>query len=227
MMLSRGFAEDSSDLFLKAYKDFAAAEKLERESKPRDALKKYRSAQQILQQIAKSEPDWQPLVVDYRLRKTQENLIRLEGDLANLTPEPPEGELPEPDKGKSLPAVSALPVVAVNPPVASKRSAGEPARAAPSGRNGSIGREAPGVAEREIRDLRRQLTQARLENEQLNERLVKRSADLQSALVEVDKTKVSVVELKAQLAQASASLEDMKKEGVTLNDIRESLEKQY
>ena len=61
----------------------------------------------------------------------------------------------------------------------------------------------------------------------MNERLVKRSADLQSALVEVDKTKVSVVELKAQLAQASASLEDMKKEGVTLNDIRESLEKQY
>ncbi|MGC2579175.1 MAG: tetratricopeptide repeat protein, partial [Terrimicrobiaceae bacterium] len=73
----------------------------------------------------------------------------------------------------------------------------------------------------------RQLSQARVENEQLNERLVKRSADLQSALVEVDKTKVSVVELKAQLAQASASLEDMKKEGVTLNDIRESLEKQY
>ena len=116
MMLSAGFAEDSSDLFLKAYKDFAAGEKLERESKPRDALKKYRSAQQILQQIAKSEPDWQPLVVEYRLRKTQENLIRLEGDLANLPQEPPEGELPEPDKEKSLPAVSTLPVVAVNPP---------------------------------------------------------------------------------------------------------------
>ena len=227
MMLSSGFAEDSSDLFLKAYKDFAAGEKLERESKPRDALKKYRSAQQILQQIAKSAPDWQPLVIEYRLRKTQENLIRLEGDLANPPQEPPEGELPEPDKEKSLPAVTTLPVVAVNPPLASKRSVVEPARAAPPGRNASIGREGSGVAEREIRDLRRQLAQTRLENEQLNERLVKRSADLQSALVEVDKTKVSVVELKAQLAQASASLEDMKKEGVTLNDIRESLEKQY
>ncbi|MGB9274712.1 MAG: tetratricopeptide repeat protein [Terrimicrobiaceae bacterium] len=231
MMLSSGFAEDSSDLFLKAYKDFAAGERLERESKPHDALKKYRTAQKILQQIAKSTPDWQPLVIEYRLRKTQENLLRLEGDLANLPAEPPEGELPQPDKEKSLPAVSTLPVVAVNPPVnpplAPKRSVGEPARAAPPPRNGSTVREAPGVAEREIRDLRRQLSQARVENEQLNERLVKRSADLQSALVEVDKTKVSVVELKAQLAQASASLEDMKKEGVTLNDIRESLEKQY
>ena len=38
---------------------------------------------------------------------------------------------------------------------------------------------------------------------------------------------MSVVELKAQLAQASASLEDMKKDGVTLHDIRESLEKKY
>jgi Flp pilus assembly protein TadD len=227
MMLSSLFAEDSSDLFLKAYKDFAAGEKLERESKPREALKKYRSAQQILQQIAKSAPDWQPLVVEYRLRKTQENLIRLEGDLTNMAQEPPEGQLPEPDKEKSLPAVSAMPVVTVNPPSAPKRPVGEPARAAPSGRNAPAGREGLNAAERETRDLRRQLAQARLENEQLNERLVQRSADLQSALVEVDKTKVSVVELKAQLAQAASALEDMKKDGVTLTDIRESLEKQY
>jgi Flp pilus assembly protein TadD len=227
MMPSSAFAEDPSDLFLKAYKDFAAGEKLERESKPRDALKKYRSAQQILHQIARSEPDWQPLVIEYRLRKTQENLIRLEGELANGPPEPPEGELPESDKAKSLPAVSSMPVVTVNPPLAPKRSVGEPVRATPSPRNTSIGRQEPGVAEREIRDLRSQLAQVRLENEQLNERLVKRSADLQSALVEVDKTKVSVVELKSQLAQATSALEDMKKEGVTLNDIRESLEKQY
>jgi Flp pilus assembly protein TadD len=227
MMLSPAFAEDSSDLFLKAYKDFAAGEKLERESKPREALKKYRSAQQILLQIGKSAPDWQPLVVEYRLRKTQENLVRLEGDLANMQQELPEGDLPEPDKEKSLPAVSTLPVVTVNPPSAAKRPVGEPVRAAPSSRNAPAGREGLSVAEREIRDLRRQLAQERLEKEQLNERLVKRSADLQSALVEVDKTKVNVVELKAQLAQAASALEDMKKEGVTLNDIRDSLEKQY
>ena len=97
----------------------------------------------------------------------------MEGDIANLPAEPPEGELPQPEKEKSLPAVSTLPVVAVNPPVnpplAPKRSVGEPARAAPPGRNGSTVREAPGVAEREIRDLRRQLSQARVENEQLND----------------------------------------------------------
>ena len=50
VMLSSAFSEESSDLFLKAYKDFQAGEKLEREAKPREALNKYRSAQQVLQQ---------------------------------------------------------------------------------------------------------------------------------------------------------------------------------
>ena len=80
-MLCSAFAEDSSDLFLKAYKDFQAGEKLEREAKPQEALKKYRSAQQILQQISKSAPDWQPLVVEYRLRKTQESVHPIGGRL--------------------------------------------------------------------------------------------------------------------------------------------------
>ena len=42
VMLSTAFSADSSDLFLTAYKDFQTAEKLEREAKPQDAIKKYR-----------------------------------------------------------------------------------------------------------------------------------------------------------------------------------------
>jgi tetratricopeptide (TPR) repeat protein len=230
VMLSSAFPEDSSDLFLKAYKDFQAGEKLEREAKPREALNKYRSAQQVLQQISKSAPDWQPLVVEYRLRKTLESVTRLEGDLASVpqSTEPPEGNLPEPDKAKSLPAaISTEPVVTVKPPAAPKRIVREPARAAPSDDNRPVDRGGVSIAERELLDLRRQLAQTQAENEKLNERLLKKSADLQSALVEVDKTKVSVVELKAQLAQATSSLEDMKKDGVSLLDIREGLEKKY
>ena len=98
VMLSAAFSEDSSDRFLNAYKDFQAAEKLEREAKPQEAIKKYRSARQILQQISKSTPDWQPLVVDYRLRKTQESIERLEESMGALPPpEPPEGSLPVAD----------------------------------------------------------------------------------------------------------------------------------
>jgi Flp pilus assembly protein TadD/chromosome segregation ATPase len=230
VMLSSAFSEESSDLFLKAYKDFQAAEKLEREAKPREALNKYRSAQQVLQQISKSAPDWQPLVVEYRLRKTLESVARLEGDLTNVSQstEPPEGNLPEPDKAKSLPAAfSTEPVVTVKPPPAPKRTVREPTRAAPVDDNRPVGRGGLSVAEHELLDLRRQLAQAQAENEKVNERLLKKSADLQSALLEVDKTKVSVVELKGQLAQAASSLEDLKKDGVSLLEIREGLEKKY
>ena len=228
MMLCSAFSEDSSDLFLKGYKEFQAGEKLEREAKPREALAKYRSAQQILQQISKLAPDWQPLVVEYRLRKTQESVTRLEGDLASMpqSTEPLEGNLPEPEKEKPLPpAISAGPVVTVKPPPAPKRGVNEPVRSTSLDR--SVARGGLSVAERELRDLRSQLAQTRAENESLNERLLKKSADLQSALLEVDKTKVSVVELKAQLAQTTSSLEDMKKDGVSLPIIREGIERKY
>jgi tetratricopeptide (TPR) repeat protein len=230
VMLSSAFSEESSDLFLKAYKDFQAGEKLEREAKPQEALSKYRSAQKVLQQISKSAPDWQPLVVEYRLRKTLESVARLEEDSTSVSQstEPPEGNLPEPDKSKSLPAAfSNEPVVTVKPPAVPKRIVREPTRAAPVDDNRPVGRGGPSVAERELLDLRRQLAQAQAENEKLNERLLKKSADLQSALLEVDKTKVSVVELKGQLAQTASSLEDMKKDGVSLLEIREGLEKKY
>ncbi|MFZ4682627.1 MAG: tetratricopeptide repeat protein, partial [Terrimicrobiaceae bacterium] len=81
------------------------------------------------------------------------------------------------------------------------------------------------VVERQFRELREQLAEARAENEKLTERLLKKSADLQSALVEVDKTKVSVVELKAQLAQATAVLEDTRKDGDSFGAIREQFDK--
>jgi Flp pilus assembly protein TadD len=230
VMLSSVFAEDSSDLFLKAYRDFQAGEKLEREAKPQEALKKYRSAQQVLRQIAKSAPDWQPLVVEYRLRKTQESVTRLEASSASTSlPEPLEGDMPEPEpeKEKSPPASSAaVPVVRVNPPSTPKRTEAAPRRAAPPEENFPAGRSSI-AAERELRDLRRQLAQARAENEAVNERFLKKSAELQSALVEIDKTKVNVVELKAQLAQATASLENVKKDGVSLTQVRENLEKKY
>ena len=109
VLLGSALSKDSSDLFLNAYQDFQAAEKLEREAKPQEALKKYRSAQQILAQIRKASSDWQPLVVDYRLRKTQESIERLETGIGILPailpiPEAPEGNLPEPEKnGRSLP----------------------------------------------------------------------------------------------------------------------------
>ena len=47
-----------------------------------------------------------------------------------------------------------------------------------------------------------------------------KSAELQSALVEVDKTKVNVVELKSQLAQTTAALENVQKDGASVTGVR-------
>ncbi len=232
IMLSAAFSEDSSDLFLNAYKDFQAAEKLEREAKPQEAIKKYRSARQILHQISKSSPDWQPLVVDYRLRKTQESIERLEESMGALPPaEAPEGSLPEPDKERERPVVPAqapvstqVPVIAFRPPAAQKRTVRETPRAAVRDSDLPTGRSAS-AADRELRELRRELAQARAEAKDLTDRLLKKSADLQSALVEVDKTKVNVVELKSQLAQTTASLENVQKDGASVAGLRAEFEK--
>ncbi|HEY5743247.1 MAG TPA: hypothetical protein VIS99_11960, partial [Terrimicrobiaceae bacterium] len=225
-MRSSAFSEDSSDLFLKAYKDFQAAEKLEREAKPQEARKKYRSAQEILEQISKASPDWQPLVVDYRLRKTQESIDRLEGAPATLPPEAPEGNLPEPEKEKPLPEISFTPaVVSPRPASPSKRVSREPVRSSAHINDEPIGRVS--APDRELRELRRELAQARSENKELNERLLKKSAEVQSAFLEVDKTKVSVVELKSQLAQSTASLEGLKKNAASASEIRTGVEKEY
>ena len=55
--------------------------------------------------------------------------------------------------------------------------------------------------------------------------MLKKSAELQSALVEVDKTKVNVVELKSQLAQTTAALENVQKDGTSVAGIRAEYEK--
>ena len=236
IMLSAAFSEDSSDLFLNAYKDFQNAEKLEREAKPQEAIKKYRSARQILQQISKSSPDWQPLVVDYRLRKTQESIERLEQSIGVLPPpEPPEGSLPVADNERVTPAVpvqapvsAQMPTVAFRPPTAQRRTVREAPRASLR-RDDLTARRSPSAmsaAERELQGLRRELAQARAENKDLTDRLLKKSAELQSALVEVDKTKVNVVELKSQVAQVTAALENVRKDGTSVDGVRSDYEKQ-
>jgi tetratricopeptide (TPR) repeat protein len=228
MMLSAALSKDSSDSFLDAYKDFQAAEKLEREAKPQDALKKYRSALLALHEIRKSAPDWQPLVVDYRLRKTQESIERLETGMGTVPAlEAPEGNLPEPEKEAPLPVISTQPpVVAFRPPGSQKRTTREAARPSAYDEDRPVGRGV-NAADRELNELRRELSRARSENNDLQERLLKKSAELQSALVEVDKTKVNVVELKSQLAQTTASLEDAKKDGASVINVRSEFDAKY
>ena len=190
-------AQEASDLFLRAYQDFQAGEKLERDGNPREALTRYQSASKLLEQITKSQPDWQPAVVEYRLKKTQESLTRLEGAVSALpaVPEGLEGPLPQQEIPLPPPVISTTRPVASRPVTTETRT--PIATSVPQ----------PQIPAGESAALRRELNASRAENQRLKEKLDRQGAELRSALVEIDKRKVTVVELKAQLAQAQDAME--------------------
>ncbi len=78
---------DPSETFLKAFTAVQQGEKLEEDGKLRPALAKYRFAASLLEQLNQTNPNWQPLIVRYRIRKTTENIRKLE-DKLTLQPPP-------------------------------------------------------------------------------------------------------------------------------------------
>lgn len=208
LMLAVAFGEDASDSYLGAYQDFQTAEKLEREGKPREALGKYQDAEKVLSQIRKDEPDWQPLVVEYRLKKTQEAIGRLQSEVAKLPAavEPIEGPMPEPERETPRPSrresTSSGPVIVTQRPTKPRTT-----------RDLSESDLAASPSSSELQQLRRQLEEARAENKRLENKLEQKNGELQMTLRTLDKTKVSLVEVKSDLAQANAALEDAQKDG--------------
>jgi len=203
-LLSSAHAQDSSDVFLKAFQNYQTAEKMERESKPREALEKYKATVVLLEKIAKDSPDWQPLVIEYRLKKSRENVARLEGQVANMpaAPDNPEGPLPQSDRSSS----NYEPPVSYEPPVVSTaQSRRTPSRTSDSYSSGS-------GSSQDSRDLRAQVAALRREKEKLEELLLTEKAKTQSARTEIDKIKVNLVEFKTELAQTKVALEDAQKD---------------
>ena len=77
--------DDPSKEYFAAYQEFQRAERLEREGRTEEAIAKFRLAASQISQIKTQNPDWQPLMLDFRLRKTQEAIVRLEGALDSPT----------------------------------------------------------------------------------------------------------------------------------------------
>ena len=78
---------DPSKVFLDAFTSVQQGEKLEEDGKLRPALAKYRYAASLLEQLSQTNPNWQPLIIRYRVRKTTDNIRKLEDKLA-LQPSP-------------------------------------------------------------------------------------------------------------------------------------------
>ncbi|MEX1118769.1 MAG: tetratricopeptide repeat protein [Terrimicrobiaceae bacterium] len=224
---SQSRADETSDLFLRAYQQYQAAEKLEGEADPRRALIRYREAESLLSEIASSSPDWQPLVVEYRLKRTRESIAKMETQAAGLPPleEELEGPLPSsPERAQPATSRNTTPDL---PPVTTTPGARQ-ARPAPATTIPSTSTDSPTLANalRELVAAKKELTTLRTDNKKLNDRLEKATADLKSARVEVDRTKVNVVELKSQLAQANDAIENFRRDGGSLSDVRAEREKE-
>ncbi len=184
-MPSTLLAFDPAEMFLRAYQEFQAGERSEREGQMRDALNRYATAAQALENIQRTDPEWQKMVVEYRLRKTQENLQRLrssvtEAQLAEIVVEDP---LPTGGFEIDIPA----PMVTTRP--------GSSSRVSPSRDGGE--------------SLKSELAEARQQIQKLKKDLEKTQGDLTGAKAEIDRTKTSLVEAKSELAQTKANLENV------------------
>lgn len=184
-MPSTLLAFDPAEMFLRAYQEFQAGERSEREGQMRDALNRYATAAQALENIQRTDPEWQKMVVEYRLRKTQENLQRLRSSVteAQLTEIVVEDPLPTGGFEIDIPA----PMVTTRP--------GSGSRVSPS-RDGG---ESP----------KSELAEARQQIQKLKKDLEKTQGDLTGAKAEIDRTKTSLVEAKSELAQTKANLENV------------------
>jgi len=195
--LGESFAqEDPSAIFLRAYTEFQNGERLERDGDPASAVTKFRQAADLLELVSREAPEWQPMVVKFRLRRILEAIDRLEGAGVQAAPPAelfPEGSLPQPDL----------------PPFPGTTTQQQPARPVPGTPLQPLP-PSPSEATAQSREIER----LRAQNEKLG-------AELKSALREVDRTRVSVVELRHELAVAKSALENVKGDGEDSAKIRE------
>ncbi len=195
--------DDPAREYFSAYQEFQRAERLEREGRNDDAIAKFRFVATQLSQIKSQSPDWQPIVIDFRLGKTKEAIVRLEGSLESPTLGPPP-DLPMLDGPEDIlpplesprrPGGAAPPTISISPGDESSTgsSASPPSVAAVSAESDDVVR------------LREQLRIERGRTADLEKSLQQGEADLSAAGMELEKTKVLVVDLTTKLRQVEES----------------------
>lgn len=192
---------DPSKEFFAAYQEFQRGERLEREGRTEDAVAKFRYVATQLSQIRSQNPDWQPLVVDFRLKRTQEAIVRLEGSLDSQTlGPPPDLPLMPGSEDDVLPPIApprrepgvALPTISISP-----GGAEEPLPVAPA-----VMTEQGTSAPEESVDTGRMQIMLNAEREKIRElesKLQRGEAELTSVSLELEKTRAERVDLAAQL----------------------------
>jgi tetratricopeptide (TPR) repeat protein len=217
-------ANDPSEVFLKAYMTSQQGEKLEHDNQLQAALAKFRFAGSLLEELKKTNGDWQRAIVDYRSRKISENILRVQGKLgtqsdlaATTSAPPPTASNPPVLPKKPGPPEPNVQATATAPPVVQNRPAA-PTPAPASAPSASVAsdvviKEATKKLQDKVDQLQAELEKSRSqydavakEKETLNGRLHETNTKLEQAQNELEKTKGAEKEVRSQLAQAEDSL---------------------
>ena len=198
-------SDDPSEIFLKAYMTSQQGEKLEHDNQLQGALAKYRFAGSLLEELRKTNADWQPAIVEFRNRKIRESILRVQGelgiqqDLAAIPTTAPNASETEEKK-----AVVVLP----KEPSASQNKVSRPGPAT----DAAI-KEATKKLQDKVDQLQAELQKSRSqydlvskEKEDLNSRLQETNSKLEKAQVDLEKSRGAEKEVRSRLVQAEDSL---------------------
>ena len=210
-------AQDPSDIFVQALLASQSGEKLSADGRTREALAKFRFAAGLLDQIKADSPKWQPLVREYRSKKTADYIASLEATTArDQALLPGNGDLAAPADDSLIPGASSkrptAPIIEDSLPDIATGPAGSA----------------------EAAELRRQVSEARLEikrlraqNVELTQKYEFASSNLRDALKKVDQSRVAVAELRSQLAQTEDRLRTasnaQKKDTASIDTLKKSV----
>ncbi|HWB61313.1 MAG TPA: tetratricopeptide repeat protein, partial [Chthoniobacteraceae bacterium] len=198
---------DPSDLFLNAYMSVQKAQKLEESGKYKQALQTYKFAASLLEQIRDKSPEWQPVIVNYRLGKTSEAIALIQKRMDVMGPGPTDTEpppLPTNDGGGD------------NNTTASTGNSSAPGVVTPGGNSGDTSSSDDSdlkrfgakydEIKRQLDDYKKKYAEAKAQNDELNQKY-------KDTLAQLDKARVDEAQTQAQLQQA----EDKYKEAVAGN----------
>lgn len=191
------FADDSPALFLKAYQDYQQGENFERDARLRDAMNSYASTVAILEQIRKNDPSWQEIVVNFRMRKAQQNIERLRIAVAAEPEKLPGHEDPLPTRGFEIdipePIVSTRPRSNLDKPVNSSAAVS------------NFDRERLESLERQVAEYKKELSMEKNLRQKFE-------GELASSKMELEKTKTELVAANSNIALLDDSLKHTTRE---------------
>src|SRR6478736_4311729 len=200
-MLAIAQQDDPSEIFLKAYLSAQEGEKLERQDRFKTALAKYRFAGSLIEELRKSQAQWQPAVVEYRGRKISEAILRLQERITRQT-QLNSSAIPLPDIAPAAPESNAWsePGPEALAPQPSESVNERPRDTAIKGATKNL-RDKVAELQAALDKTRGDLETARKEKDVVDTRLKETNSKLERAQNDLDDAKKSEHQVRDQLAQ--------------------------